>query len=66
MNLTKTVGIKLALFLASLPPNKPSQRDNYMQAPVTSFRILACMYLPLLGALGVKLHRVAQYATLIP
>ncbi len=31
--------------------NKPSQRDNYMQAPVTSFRILACMYLPLLGAL---------------
>ena len=32
--------------------NKPSQRDNYMQAPVTSFRIIACMYLPLLGALG--------------
>ena len=31
--------------------NKPSQRDNYMQAPVTSFRIIACMYLPLLGAL---------------
>ena len=47
-------------------PNKPSQRDNYMQAPVTSFRILACMYLPLLGALGVKLHRVAQCATLVP
>ncbi len=23
-----------------------------MQAPVTSFRMLACMYLPLLGALG--------------
>ena len=25
-----------------------------MQAPVTSFRILACMYLPLLGALATK------------
>ena len=40
--------------------NKPSQRDNYMQAPVTSFRILACMYLPLLGALVPKLYPIVQ------
>jgi hypothetical protein len=31
--------------------NKPSKRDNNTWAPVTSFRIIAHVLLPLLGAL---------------
>ena len=34
--------------------NKPSKRDNNTWAPVTSFRILAHVLLPLLGELGFK------------
>ena len=39
-------------------PNKPSKRDNYTQAPVTSFRIIAYVLLPLLGALQGKMKNV--------